>query len=209
MLSKVTDHKVNSNMQVCGSMSLSQSLVCRLNISCAIFPLLSLLFSIYTAQHTDPNPTTTIQRDSNTSQLFAGYDLVLSCSISINLNLTDRVIPAASWFKDGIEYSFNWDSHISVSPITLSADGVYITTLSFMPLNLGDSGHYQCVSTLTGFTGTTLANATDSTTLTVEGTINNYSSCDLHQVMHDALDILSRFATNTNSAAALWRAELL
>ena len=129
--------------------------------------------------HTDPEPTIRVQQHPNSSQLFAGYDLDLSCSISVNTDIADRVLITAAWFKDGIEYNINWDSRISVSPVTLSANGVYTTTLSFMPMNFRDSGNYQCTATLTGYTGTTLSNATDSTTVRVEG-ING-----IHYSFHD------------------------
>ena len=90
------------------------------------------------------------------------------CFVIIN-NISDQVTVAATWFKGGIEY-INWDSRISVTPITLSGDGVYMTTLHFMPLSFEDSGYYQCTATVTGPTGYSLANATNTTTLEVEGT---------------------------------------
>ena len=83
-------------------------------------------------------------------------------------NISDQVTVAATWFKDGIEFN-SWDSHISVSPIVQSEDGVYITTLHFMPLGSEDSGNYHCTATVTGPTGYSLANATNSTILQVEG----------------------------------------
>ena len=105
----------------------------------------------------------------NSDEVFAGYNLMLSCIIFVNSNVVDQVIVAATWFKDGIEYNINWDSRISVTPVTQTSDGVYVTTLTFTPLNSGDSGSYRCAALLTGFTGTSLANATNSTTLTVKG----------------------------------------
>ena len=105
----------------------------------------------------------------NRDEVFAGYNLMLSCIIFVDSNVVDQVTVAATWFKDGIEYNFNWNSRISVTPVTQTSDGVYVTTLTFTPLNSGDSGSYQCSALLTGFTGTSLANATNSTTLTVKG----------------------------------------
>lgn len=96
---------------------------------------------------------------------------MLSCIIFVNSDVVDRVIVAAKWFKDGIEYNVNWDSRISVTPITQTSDGVYVTTLTFAPLNSGDSGNYQCTALLTGFTGTNLANTTNFTTLAVRGKV--------------------------------------
>ena len=91
------------------------------------------------------------------------------CFVILN-NISDQVTVAATWFKDGIESSMNWDSHISVTPITMSGDGVYMTTLHFMPLSSEDSGYYQCTATVTGPTGYSVANATNTTALDVEGT---------------------------------------
>ena len=91
------------------------------------------------------------------------------CFVILN-NISDQVTVAATWFKDGIESSMNWDSRISVTPITMSGDGVYMTTLHFMPLSSEDSGYYQCTATVTGPTGYSVANATNTTALDVEGT---------------------------------------
>ena len=92
------------------------------------------------------------------------------CVIAVN-NISDRVTVAATWFKDGIEFNINWDSRISdsVIPVPLSGDGVFISTLRFMPLRFEDSGYFQCTATVTGPTGYSLANATNSTILQVEG----------------------------------------
>ena len=90
------------------------------------------------------------------------------------------MIIAAAWLKDGIEYNINWDSRISVTTVTQSSDGVYVTTLTFTPVNSGDSGNYQCTASLTGFTGTSLANATNSTTVVVEGTYSVIWLCFIH-----------------------------
>jgi hypothetical protein len=115
-----------------------------------------------------PEPIVELTWSPNTNQVFAGYNLMFSCFILVNSDVIDRVIVATMWYKDGIEYNVNWDSRISVTPATQTSDGVYVTTLTFTPLNSGDSGNYQCTAILTGFTGTSLANATNSTTLAVE-----------------------------------------
>ena len=88
-----------------------------------------------------------------------------------NSTIFDRVLLAARWLKNGIECGIELDPHITVSPIMLSSDGIYISTLTFMPLKSGDSGNYQCMASLTGFTGTSFANSTNSTTLVVKGII--------------------------------------
>ena len=93
--------------------------------------------------------------------------MILSCFIIVD-NITDEVTVAATWFKDGIEYN-NWDSRISVTPIRLSGDGVYTTSLHFFPLSSEDSANYHCTATVTGPTGYSIANATNSTTIVVEG----------------------------------------
>lgn len=86
-------------------------------------------------------------------------------------NIIDRATVAAKWLKIGMGCSIELDPHVSLSPISLSGNGTYVTTLSFMPLKSGDSGNYQCMASLTGFTGTSFANATNSTTLVVKGKI--------------------------------------
>ena len=90
------------------------------------------------------------------------------CFATVN-NISDRVTVDTTWFKDGIEFNIHWDSRISVTPIALSGDGVYMTTLRFLPLRFEDSGYYQCTATVTGPTGYSLASATNSTILQVEG----------------------------------------
>ena len=117
---------------------------------------------------TDTIPTVKVQQSPNSNQHFAGHDVILSCFIKVD-NSTDEVTVAATWFKGGIEYN-NWDSRISVTPISLNGDGVYMTSLHFMPLSSEDSGYYQCTATATGPTGYSIANATNSTTIVVEGT---------------------------------------
>ena len=89
------------------------------------------------------------------------------CFVTVN-NISDQVTIAATWFKDGTEFN-SWDSRISLLPIALSGDGAYMTTLHFVPLRSEDSGNYQCTATVTGPTGYSLANATNTTTLQVEG----------------------------------------
>lgn len=136
----------------------------------APFALLHIkLFNLFT----DSDPTVLIERNPNTDQLFSGDNLTLSCFITVNDNSTifDRALIAARWLKNGIECSIELDQHISVSPMELSSDGIFITTLTFMPLKSGDSGDYQCMASLTGFTGTNFANATNSTTLVVKGIV--------------------------------------
>ena len=115
----------------------------------------------------DPDPTVLVQ-NPNGDHTFAGHDLTLMCFVITN-NISDRVTVAATWFKDGIEFNIHWDSRISVTPIAPSGDGVYMTTLSFMPLSFEDSGNYQCIASVTGPTGYSLANATNSTILQIEG----------------------------------------
>ena len=111
-----------------------------------------------------------MQQTPKSDQYFAGYDLILSCFIIVNRSdIFDQVTVAATWFKDEIESSMNWDSRISVTPIVLSGGGVYMTTLRFMPLSSEDSANYQCTATVTGPTGYSVANATNTTTLNVEG----------------------------------------
>ena len=99
-------------------------------------------------------------------------------------NISDQVTVAATWFKDGIEFNINWDSSISVTPIAPSGDGVFMTTLHFMPLSFKDSGYYQCTATVTGPTGYSLANATHSTSLQVEGIIHYDAILFEFQTMH-------------------------
>ena len=86
-----------------------------------------------------------------------------------SIDIVNQVTVSAVWLKDGVEYNANWDSHITVSPLSKDSDGVYITALRFAPLSTGDAGEYQCTAALTGFTGNRLANATNSTTLVIEG----------------------------------------
>ena len=86
-----------------------------------------------------------------------------------NTDIFDQVTVTATWFKDGIECNIIWDSRISVTPVALSGDGIYMSSLHFMPLSLEDSGYYECTATVTGVTGYNLANATNSTILQVEG----------------------------------------
>lgn len=110
-----------------------------------------------------------MQRYPNTDQQYSGYDLTLSCHVLVSSVVVDRVRVATTWFKDGRPYNGNWDSHISVTPVTLTSEGVYVTTLNFSPLNIDDSGSYQCIAVLSGFTGAILANTSDSTFLLVKG----------------------------------------
>ena len=91
------------------------------------------------------------------------------CFVTVN-NISDQVTVAATWFKDGIECNINWDSRISVTPAVMSGDRIYMTSLHLMPLSSEDSGKYQCTATVTGPTGYSLANATNTTTVEVEGT---------------------------------------
>ena len=95
---------------------------------------------------------------------------MLSCVIIVNnSDIFDQVTVTATWFKDGIECSIIWDPRISVTPVALSRDGIYMSSLHFMPLSSEDSGNYECTATVTGVTGYNLANATNSTILQVEG----------------------------------------
>ena len=110
-----------------------------------------------------------LQQSPSTGQHFAGYDLTLSCFVLLTTGIVDQVIVATTWFKDGRKYNENWDSRISVTPVTLMSEGIYSTTLKFSPLNIRDSGSYQCTATLTGFTGATLANASESAYILVQG----------------------------------------
>ena len=127
----------------------------------------------------DPEPVVELwQSPPNASQQrYAGYDLTLSCLISVRADVVDRVQVATSWSKDGRDYSNNWDSRISVAPVALTSDGQYSTSLSFSPLDSRDSGSYQCKAVLTSYTGASLANATVSTSLTVEGQLSA-STCN-------------------------------
>lgn len=124
---------------------------------------------------TDPDPTVRIHGLPSDNHYFAGYNLTLSCFIDISnySHIFDQVIVVATWFKDGVECNINWESRISVRPVALSGNGIYITTLSFKPLISGDSANYQCTANLIGSAGTSVANNTVSTTLVVEG-MNNY-----------------------------------
>ena len=118
----------------------------------------------------DPEPVVELQQSpANTSQQFSGYGLTLTCSVSVSSDVADRVLVSTTWSKDEREYSNNWDSRISVVPVTLTGDGVYVTNLNFSPLEARDSGMYQCSAVLTSFTGVILTNATIATSLTVEG----------------------------------------
>lgn len=145
---------------------------------CSISSILIQYF--FTTKHlladtlfSDPDPTIRVHRNSSTDQLFAGYDLTLTCFIDISnySHIFDKVTVAVTWFKDGVECNMNWDSRISVTPVALSTsgNGIYVTILNFMPLILGDSGNYQCTANLIGSAGTSVANNTDYTTLIVEG----------------------------------------
>ena len=116
----------------------------------------------------DPEPSVLVQTP-NGDQPFAGYGLTLMCFVMVN-NISDKVTVAATWFKDGIEFNINWDSRISVTPVEMSGDRIYMTSLHLMPLSSEDSGNYQCTATVTGPSGYSLANATNTTTLEVEGT---------------------------------------
>jgi hypothetical protein len=116
-----------------------------------------------------PEPVVELQQSPpNTTQYFAGYDFTLSCLVSVSPEVVGRVSVIATWSKDDREYSNNWDSRISVSPAALTSEGVYATSLSFSPLDSRDSGTYQCMAVLTSYTGVHLANATVTTSLTVE-----------------------------------------
>lgn len=99
---------------------------------------------------------------------YAGYDLTLSCSIAINATVTNRVGISVTWVKDGVSYQDNWDSRISVTPVTLTNSTTYTTTLQFAPLSSADSGSYTCIAVLTAYTGASLVNATDTVPLAVE-----------------------------------------
>ena len=110
------------------------------------------------------------------------------CFVTVN-NISDQVTVATTWFKDGIEFNINWDSRISVIPVALSGDGVFTTTLHFMPLRIEDSGYYQCTATVTAPTGYSLANVTNSTTLKVEGIIHYDVMFFEYQVMHFVIDL--------------------
>ena len=119
----------------------------------------------------DPEPVIQLEQSPpNMTQYYAGYDLALSCLVSVSPEVVGRVSITATWSKDDREYSNNWDSRISVSPPSLTSDdGVYATSLSFTPLDSRDTGSYQCMAVLTSYTGVPLANATVTTSLTVEG----------------------------------------
>ena len=119
----------------------------------------------------DPDPTVQIQPTPNSNQPFAGYDITLSCFIIVNSSdIFDQVTVAATWFKDGIECGINLDSRLSLTPVALNGDGIYLTNLHLTSLNSKDSGNYQCKAVVTGPSGYSLANATNSTYLEVEGT---------------------------------------
>ena len=116
----------------------------------------------------DPEPVAELQQ--STTLHYSGYDLSLSCSVSVSTDVTDRVIVTTTWSKDDREYNSNcWDTHITVVPVSLTSEGVYVTSLYFSPLDTSDTGVYQCTAVLTSFTGITVANATVNTSLTVEG----------------------------------------
>ena len=110
-----------------------------------------------------------MQQSPKTDFHFVGYDLTLSCFISVDSDIVNRVSVAATWFKDGIAYNANWDSRLSVTPVIPTAGGVYTTNLTFAPLNSGDSGRYQCTASLSGLSGTSFANASYITSVIVEG----------------------------------------
>ena len=75
----------------------------------------------------------------------------------------------ATWWKDGVQFTPNWDSRISVSPLSQSGNFSYVTTLTVISLNTGDSGTYSCRATLNGAQGNAIANATVYKSITIEG----------------------------------------
>ena len=118
--------------------------------------------------HTDPEPVVEVSYTPNTERHYTGYDVTLTCYILINAEVVNRVGVAVTWTKDGITYRDNWDSRISVTPVILASSNTYTTTLQFTQLTSGDSGSYKCVATLTGYSGNSLANASDTVSLDVE-----------------------------------------
>ena len=87
-----------------------------------------------------------------------------------SLHISDQVWVAATWSKDGIEYTSNsWDSRISTTPIVRMSNMLYSTSLNFLPLEERDSGNYECTAVLTSFAGVPLANGTNNTSLVVRG----------------------------------------
>lgn len=160
-----------------------------------------LFYFLHFVIFTDPDPTIRVHRNSSTDQLFAGYDLTLTCFVDISnySHIFDKVTVSATWFKDGVECNMNWDSRISVTPVALSTNGIYVTTLTFMPLILGDSGNYQCTANLVGSAGTSVANNTDYTALIVEGIYKHFMTLYYNGIFI----IFCRFATDINSTTAV------